>query len=191
MVTDTFDIRAGVQKTGVACRQAFAHFRGAHLRQIVGNISLQRIDNRLVLQNIFYLVGIKALNSLHAKTHVLACQLAHTHNLFDSKADSDRGSVQHVFVKINRAHGDDFCLAGHNLFYQLDERVNKGHKEQRVQNVERRVRIRNLTRYVAVRRYKEHEFNEERHKDYKNYTADDVEHYVSCSYTLSRKVSTQ
>lgn len=63
MVTDTFDIRAGVQKTGVACRQAFAHFRGAHLRQIVGNISLQRIDNRLVLQNIFYLVGIKALNS--------------------------------------------------------------------------------------------------------------------------------
>ena len=27
MVTDTFDIRAGVQKTGVASRQAFAHFR--------------------------------------------------------------------------------------------------------------------------------------------------------------------
>ena len=191
MVTDTFDIRAGVQKTCVTCRQAFAHFRGAHLRQIVGNISFQRIDNRLVLQNIFYLIGIKALNSLHAQAYIFACQFAHTHNLFDSKADSDGGSVQHVFVKINRAHGDDFCLARHNLFYQLDERVDKGHKEQCVENVERRVCIRNLTRYVAVRRYKQHEFNEERHKDYKNYTADDVEHYVSCSYTLSCKVSTQ
>ena len=153
MVTDTFDICAGVQQTCVTCRQAFTHFRGAHLRQIVGNISFQRIDNRLVLQNIFYLIGIKALNSLHAQAYIFACQFAHTHNLFDSKADSDGGSVQHIFVKINRAHGNDFRIARNNLFYKLDERVYKGHKEQCVQNVERRVRIRNLTRNVTVRRY--------------------------------------
>ena len=53
------------------------------------------------------------------------------------------------------------------------------------------MRIRNLTRDITIRRYEQHELNEERHQDYENYTADNVEHYMGCSYTLGREVGAQ